>query len=257
MQHNLLWTAMLLAASIGISSAQVISNDANPLYHNPSIHLGGIVVPPISGEPFFATALIENQQILPDGSLRTVRNVNLIGRDSRGRTHGEMRPWVPESFQGMPPLNEVHIFDPQTRLKTIYEPATHIARLMPSEPPKTVSPPTSSNPLVKIEDLGSTTIENIDVKGTRRTLTIPAEANGTGAALTVVDEYWYSEDLHLNLLLRHNDPRTGLETIALSDIKREEPAPEFFEVPEGYKIVDLTPPTDAPAARRGAAAPNH
>jgi hypothetical protein len=54
--------------------------------------------------------------------------------------------------------------------------------------------------------------------------------------------------LHVNLLLRHNDPRTGERTVALSDIKREDPDPAFFEVPQGYKIVDMTPPPGAPAA---------
>jgi hypothetical protein len=58
----------------------------------------------------------------------------------------------------------------------------------------------------------------------------------------VVDEYWYSPDLHVNLLLRHNDPRTGMQTVTLTDIKREEPAPEFFQIPDGYKNVDMTPP---------------
>jgi hypothetical protein len=249
MQRNLLLTAALLAAGVVTLLAQQVSNDANPLYHNVSIRTGTIIVPPIAGAPFSATALIENQQFMPDGSVVTSRNVNLIGRDSRGRTHGEMRPRVPESFQGMPPLSEVHLFDPQTHLKTIYYPATLIAsrQVMP-ESPKIASLSTPSNPLVKIEDLGSTTIDNIDVKGTRRTLTIPAQANGIGAALTVVDEYWYSEDLHLNLLLRHNDPRTGMQTVALSDIKREEPAQAFFEVPEGYKIVEMTPPPGARTA---------
>ena len=66
--------------------------------------------------------------------------------------------------------------------------------------------------------------------------------------MTVVDEYWYSEDLHVNLLVRHSDPRTGVQTVALSDIKREEPPPAFFEVPEGYKTVDMTPPPGAPVA---------
>jgi hypothetical protein len=249
MKGALLLSSTLLVASVAALPGQQISNDANPLFRYTSIRLGTIVVPPITGAPFSATALIENQQLMPDGSMAASRNINLIGRDSRGRTHGEMRPRVPESFQGMPPLSEVHIFDPQTRVKTIYEPATRIARRqsMP-EPPPTASLPSRPDPLVKIEDLGSTTIDNIDVKGTRRTVIIPAQANGTGAALTVVDEYWYSEDLHLNLLLRHDDPRTGFQTIALTDIKREEPDQAFFEVPQGYKIVDMTPPPGAPSA---------
>jgi hypothetical protein len=156
---------------------------------------------------------------------------------------------MPESFRGLPPLIEVYLFDPQTRVKTIYEPATHIARQQVLPEPNNASPLSSlSNPLVKVEDLGSSTIEDIEVKGTRRTLIIiPGKANGDSAALSVVDEYWYSEDLHVNLLLRHNDPRTGLQTITLKDIKREEPPQEFLEVPQDYKIVDMTPPAGAPA----------
>jgi hypothetical protein len=161
-----------------------------------------------------------------------------------------MRTRVPESFKDMPPLLEVHVYDPQTRVQTIYEPATRIARrsLRP-EPRQQVNPSAASNPMVKVEDLGSDIMENIDVKGTRRTVTIPAQMNTTGIDLTVVDEYWYSEDLHVNLLLRHNDPRTGEQTVTLKEIKREEPAQEFFEVPQNYKIVDMTPPPGAPAAR--------
>jgi len=253
MQRTLLLTAALLAVGMTASPAQQAPNDANPLYRAPSTTMGTIVVPPIAGEPFSATAVIELQQTLSDGSVATFHNVNLIGRDSQGRTHGEMRPRMPEAFHGTPPLSEVHIFDPLTRVRTIYEPATHIARLqLVPEPSKTANFSSTSDPLVKVEDLGSTTIDNIDVKGTRRTVTIPGQVNGTGAPLTVVDEFWYSEDLHLNLLLRHSDPRIGVQTVALSDLKREEPAQEFFEVPPGYKIVDMTPPADAPAARGAA-----
>jgi len=66
-----------------------------------------------------------------------------------------------------------------------------------------------------------------------------------------VDEYWYSEDLHVNLLVRRTDPRTGVQTVTLTAIERVERAPEFFEVPEGYKIVDMTPPPGAPAGSNG------
>jgi hypothetical protein len=254
MQRTLLLTAALLAAGVIVLPAQQVSNDANPLNRNFSIRLGGISVPPITGAPFSATAVIEFQQTMPDGSVATYRNINLIGRDSQGRTHGEMRPRMPESFHSVPPISEVHLFDPQTLVSTIYEPATHIARLelMPS-PTKDSSPSSTSNPFVKVEDLGSDTIDNIDVKGTRRTQTIPAQVNGTGATLTVIDEYWYSEELHVNLSLRHSDPRIGVQTIKLTNVKREDPEPSFFEVPPDYKIVDMTPPADAPAARHNSA----
>ncbi len=71
---------------------------------------------------------------------------------------------------------------------------------------------------------------------------IKAEASGTGKQVEVTDEYWYSEDLHLNLLVHHIDPRTGDQSVAISGIKRDEPASSLFEVPEGFKVVDVTPP---------------
>ncbi len=245
MQRSLLLTAIWVATAAVTIPAQQISNDANPLYRSTSIRMSTIVVPPIPDIPFTATAVIEDQQTMPDGLLITSRNINLIGRDSRGRTHGEMRPRVPATYQGMPPLSEVHIFDPETSVKIIYYPPTHIAtRKAASGPPIAANLPTLPNPYVKIEDLGPNIIDNIDVHGTRRTLTIPSQPGGTGGSLTVVDEYWYSEDLHVNLLLRHNDPRIGVHTVKLTDIKREEPTPEFFEIPDGYKIVDMTPPEE-------------
>jgi hypothetical protein len=244
MQRTLLLTMMVLAAAVVPSFAQQqISNDANPLYRAPSIRTSTINVPPIPGAPFSATARIESQQTMPDGSVLASRDVNLIGRDSRGRTHGEMRPRVPITFQGMPPLSEVHIFDPETSVRTIYYPSTHVASSQTVPLPRTAPNSTDAHgPLVKIEDIGSSIIDNIDVHGTRRTVTIPAQPGGNTATLTVVDEYRYSEDLHVNLLLRHNDPRIGMQTVKLTDIKREEPAPEFFQIPDGYKIVDITPP---------------
>jgi hypothetical protein len=63
----------------------------------------------------------------------------------------------------------------------------------------------------------------------------------------VVDEFWYSQELHLNLLVHHTDPRSGEQTVGISGIKREEPPAAMFELPLGYKIVDVTPPL-APAS---------
>jgi hypothetical protein len=233
--------------------AQQGDDGAPALYRNTYTHLGLVFVTPVAGAPFSATVLVENKRALPDGSVETLHTTNLIGRDSRGRIHGENRSMMPESFHGTPTLNQVHLFDPQTRLSTFYDLTTHIARRQFVPEPRQA--PNRPNPQVTTEDLGTTTLEHIDAKGTRRTLTIPALANGSDTALTVVDEWWYSEDLHMNLLLRHSDPRTGVETVALSDIKREEPPQDFFEVPQGYKIVDMTPPAGAPATNRSAVKP--
>ena len=59
------------------------------------------------------------------------------------------------------------------------------------------------------------------------------------------DEYWYSEELHINLLAKHRDPRTGELTLRVTQLNRNEPAVELFEVPPGYKVVDMTQPESA------------
>jgi len=94
---------------------------------------------------------------------------------------------------------------------------------------------------VQEEDLGTETMENVLVQGIRRSRTIPGTASGTGKPVVVVDEYWYSEELHLNMLVKHDDPRSGQQTVTVTRVNRSEPAAEIFEIPAGYKVVDENP----------------
>jgi len=61
------------------------------------------------------------------------------------------------------------------------------------------------------------------------------------SSIVVVDEYWYAEDIRLNLLEKHNDPRKGDFTTTVTQVTRAEPAGELFVVPTGYKVVDVAP----------------
>jgi hypothetical protein len=85
-------------------------------------------------------------------------------------------------------------------------------------------------------------LEGIEVHGYRRTTTVPGKLTGTGRAVVVTDEYWYSEELRLNVLEKHSDARTGDLTVTVTELKLNEPPAELFEVPPGYKVVDVTPP---------------
>jgi len=71
--------------------------------------------------------------------------------------------------------------------------------------------------------------------------------------VTITDEIWYSEELHMNLMEEHTDVRGGKQSVAILSIKRDEPAPSLFEVPTGYRIVDMTPPEGAPISNQGGA----
>jgi hypothetical protein len=75
-------------------------------------------------------------------------------------------------------------------------------------------------------------IEGLPVHGVRQSQTIPSDNGGKGVVIT--DEYWYSEDLRINLVLKHNDPRTGGVIMTVTGINRSEPDPARFEIPAGY-----------------------
>jgi hypothetical protein len=111
-----------------------------------------------------------------------------------------------------------------TKLKTPEPPSLRFAA------PDGQAPP---NEFAKEEDLGTREIEGVSAHGIRQTQIIPADSGGK--EIVVTDEYWYSADLRINLLIKHNDPRSGTKTITVNEITRTEPDPAFFEVPEGYK----------------------
>ena len=50
----------------------------------------------------------------------------------------------------------------------------------------------------------------------REIQTIPAEKSGTGKETVVTDEYWYSDDVRINIMIKHNDPRTGTTTLTVT-----------------------------------------
>jgi hypothetical protein len=43
------------------------------------------------------------------------------------------------------------------------------------------------------------------------------------------------------MLVKHDDPRTGQQTVTITKVDRSEPPAETFEIPGDYRIVDDTP----------------
>ena len=86
------------------------------------------------------------------------------------------------------------------------------------------------------EDLGSQVVEGIAATGTRTTLTIAAGAIGNEQPIQVVSEQWFSPELQVFVMTKHNDPRTGETTYRLTNISRAEPARSLFELPADYTL---------------------
>jgi hypothetical protein len=200
----------------------------------------GVFVTPIPNAPLMAVVNTQSSRILKDGTILDQKTLSAIARDRQGRIFNERRPLIPASETATPPILTIHIYDPQTRTNTFINPRNQEAWQSTLNRPPSAAPPLAgslaANPYVKEENLGARTMEGVQVHGTRDTQTIPAEANG-GKEVTVVDEYWYSEDLRLNMLSVHKDPRSGEQTTTVTQVDRSDPDPAIFEIPSGYKLI--------------------
>ena len=88
-------------------------------------------------------------------------------------------------------------------------------------------------------DLGVQLLDGVQLHGLRRSRTVPAAVSGTGKDVVVEDDYWYSTDLAVDMIIRHSDPRTGEQMVAVTEVKRAEPDAAMFRVPATYKVVAL------------------
>ena len=78
------------------------------------------------------------------------------------------------------------------------------------------------------EQLGKQFIEGVEAEGTRTTITIPAGEIGNERPIEIVSERWYSPELQLTVMSRHNDPRTGETTYKLTNIRSALPVARLF-----------------------------
>jgi hypothetical protein len=227
--RRLISLPVLLFVIVAISSAHAQKPD--------------IFVTPIPDNPFTGTVNVDRSSVQKDGGIVQLKTAREIGRDSRGRIFNQMRTLVSASGNQSPEVVGVHIYDPETRVSVMVNDRQHTFRKSTvNRPPEAVPPSFLSassglntlpqNQFTKEEDLGNKVIEGLPVHGVRQTQTIPAENGGKDVVIT--DEYWYSEDLRINLVLKHNDPRTGGVIMTVTGIRRSEPDPARFEIPAGY-----------------------
>jgi hypothetical protein len=197
---------------------------------------------PIPNAPFSGVVNIERTMVRKDGSVMQFKSTREVARDTRGRIHNELRALNFASSPDTPELLHIHLYDPQTRISTEINvrKRTFFTRTM-NHPPSTEPPsirfaaPDGNAPpsqFTKQEDLGIREIAGVPAHGIRQTQTATDENNGKEVVIT--DEYWYSQDLRINLMIKHSDPRKETTTMTVDQVTRTEPDPAFFEVPEGY-----------------------
>jgi hypothetical protein len=209
---------------------------------------------PVANRPFSAQLNVQETAVLRDGSIAQSKTTRQLARDMRGRIHNELRATVSLSSEEAPPLMSIHLYDPETRLSTdidvikrtfwtvtVNHPPQMEAPSIGYSDPDGSAPP---NEFTRQDDLGVRQIEGVPVHGIRQTQTITDKKDGKQFVIT--DESWYSQDLRINLMVKHTDPRWGTRTFTVAHITRTEPDPTLFEIPEGYSQTD--PPQRLPTS---------
>jgi hypothetical protein len=214
-----------------------------------------IFLTPVPNAPFTAVVDVERTGIRPDGSVFNMKSIRNMARDGIGRIHNESRVFIPATSSDTPEILHIHLYDPRTRISTELNARTRTFYTETMNHPPSTVPPTvrfgspsaglPQNEFAKEEDLGSKEIEGVLARGVRETQTIPAEGNGTGKEITITDEYWYSDELRINVAMKHSDPRVGITTLTVTHITRGEPDPALLEMPEGYTRAGAAPATQA------------
>lgn len=232
---------------------------------------------PVKGAPFCATVVTEHTQSLADGNRIYTNDSSRLCRDSEGRTRRDaglnLLGAGPET--AAPKL--VKIVDPVAGVRYLLDSENKIAQKMPlmtevrtidAEAPasehapgerkqvmiyqrsggpggdvmvndvmvKRIGPDSGEN--APSENLGDQSIDGIHATGTRITTTIPAGKMGNEKPITVTSERWYSPELKVTVMTKHNDPWAGELKTELKNVNASEPDASLFTVPADYKVID-------------------
>ena len=227
---------------------------------------------PVKGAPYSATITNESVQTLADGTHITQSSSGSTARDSQGRTRQDAPLPAIGNLSAADAPRLVFLQDPvagtsytlnltdKTAWKNPMPPSgigaagtavstraffvsTGIGAALDMPPPP---PPMVMQRRLAVEDpsevstenLGSQTMEGVQVTGVRTTLTIPAGKIGNDRPITIVTEVWTSPELKAIVLSKRNDPRMGEQTFKLTNIQRGEPDPSLFTVPSDFKITE-------------------
>lgn len=88
------------------------------------------------------------------------------------------------------------------------------------------------------ENLGDQIIEGIRATGTRVTTVIPAGKMGNEKPITVMSENWYSPELKVNVMTKHDDPWAGELKTEFQNVSTAEPDSSMFTVPADYTVIE-------------------
>jgi hypothetical protein len=247
---------LLFPLALGTLSLATLAIGQNPPPQPSSVRIadGGtsgrmesIFVPPKAGAPFSLTLATEWSRLLGNGGTFTLANERRIVRDSKGRIYQERWILVPKGGKIKSHMDIFQITDPEQH--TWYNCATatkvcdlllyHLTTTQTYLPPiGTSGPLPDGNGFRTDEDLGVNNTAGVDTHGYREMLTINAGVMGNDKPMVTMREFWFSPQLGFNMVSIVDDPQSGKQVFTVKDLSTSEPELSYFEIPEGYKVVD-------------------
>lgn len=203
-----------------------------------------LVFPPKPGAPFMAIARMVEVQILPDGSTVTRHNERAVARDADGRVFEERRAFAPGRGPEASRLLATDFVDPQAKTLHRCFPGPNYCEIydyffrMPAPMPAGLQPDKTT--YLTRENLGTETFAGVETQHSRETFTLYTESVGNSKTILRTVDYWYSAELGVNVQVKRHDPRDGDQTLWLTDLTGSAPEPSTFNLPDGYRMVDLT-----------------
>lgn len=200
-----------------------------------------IYISPIPNSPLTAIVEVNQTRIEPDGTRVNVKVIETIARDSHGRMYRDA--WRRDAA-GKPMLVTVDLYDPATATYTIVDPLfkTYWVGRLDRQPaimgdgffydPRDDGTPKSQ--FEHGEDLGLQDLEGLPVHHVREIDPV----NDRAEKKVVTREYWYSDDLRMNLASKLNDPQAVIQTMTVTQLTRKEPEAAIYKTPPGYRRVE-------------------
>ena len=207
------------------------------------VHVGGIEILPVTGKPFSGRDSIDWTRNLEDGTVVVSHLDANLARDSQGRIYREHVSFAPANSNQPSKRRDIILLDPVAHARTTCVVATRHCTITGYYAPTSFTPRPAglfdkgTRSLTR-ESLGSDIADDLNVVGTRETISINAGVVGNSQPLVSTREFWYSPDLQVNLSVTRKDPREGTQTIHVLDLSRSEPDPAMFRIPAGFAVDD-------------------
>ena len=228
----------------------------------------------VQGAPYSATITNESVQTLADGNRIIQNNSGTTARDSEGRTRQDAALPMIGNLSAANAPHIVFIMDPVAQISYTLNLTDKTAqKLAPSGAVVGGGGTVGTGPVISTkaffgqsagvsaaggpppmfiqktmiaeddsqattEDLGTQTMEGLQVTGVRTTRTIPVGEIGNEKPIVIVTEVWTSPDLKTVVYSKRSDPRMGEQIFKLTNITRAEPDASLFTLPADFRVTD-------------------